>query len=47
MVMGHEKAIELLKDHPELEVLLIYSTPDGKMETYITQSLSPFVKLEP
>ena len=47
MVMGHEKAIELLKVHPELEVLLIYSTPDGKMETYMTQSLSPFVKLEP
>lgn len=47
MVMGHEKAIPLLKDHPELEVLLIYSTPDGKVETYITQSLSPFVKLEP
>ena len=47
MVMGHEKAIELLKDHPELEVLLIYSTPDGKMATYITQSLTPFVQLEP
>lgn len=47
MVMGHEKAIELLKAHPDLEVLLIYSTPDGKMETYITPSLTPFVKLEP
>jgi len=47
MVMGHEKAIELLKVHPELEVLLIYSTPDGKMETYLTPSLTPFVKLEP
>ena len=47
MVMGHEKAIELLKVHPELEVLLIYSTPDGKMETFITQSLTPFVQLEP
>jgi thiamine biosynthesis lipoprotein len=47
MVMGHEKAIELLKVHPELEVLLLYSTPDGKMETYMTPSLTPFVKLEP
>ncbi len=47
MVMGHEKAIELLKVRPDIEVLLIYSTPDGKMETFITESLSPFVKLEP
>jgi len=47
MVMGHEKAIELLKGHPELEVLLFYSTPDGKMEKYITAGIIPFVKLEP
>ena len=47
MVMGHEKAIELLKNHPELDVLLIYSTPTGKMETYITPRILPFVKLEP
>lgn len=47
MVMGHEKAIELLKTHPELEVLLIYSTPDGRMETYMTPGIAPFVKLEP
>jgi len=47
MVMGHEKAIELLKAHPELEVLLMYSTPDGRMETYMTPGITPFVKLEP
>lgn len=47
MVMGHEKAIELIKDHTELEVLLLYSSPDGKMETYITPGIRPFVKLEP
>lgn len=47
MVMGHEKAIELLKTHPELEVLLIYSTPDGRTETYMTPGITPFVKLEP
>jgi len=47
MVMGHEKAIELLKAHPELDALLIYSTADGKMETYMTPKLTPFVKLEP
>lgn len=47
MVMGHEKAIEILKDHPELDALLIYSSPDGKMETYVTPGISPYVKLEP
>lgn len=47
MVMGHEKAIELLKKHPELDALLIYSSTDGKMLTYITPGIAPFVKLEP
>jgi thiamine biosynthesis lipoprotein len=47
MVMGHEKSIELLKDHPALDAILIYTTPDGKMETFITPAIRPFVKLEP
>ena len=47
MVMGHEKAIELAKNHPELEVLFMYSNPEGKVETFITPGLQPFVKLEP
>jgi FAD:protein FMN transferase len=47
MVMGHEKAIALLKNHPELDVLLIYTNAEGKMETFITPGIKPFVKLEP
>ena len=47
MVMGHEKAIELLEKHPELDALLIYSSADGNMQTYITPGIEPFVKLEP
>ena len=47
MVMGHEKAIDLLKQHPELDALLIYSSTDGKMQTYMTAGVEPFVKLEP
>jgi FAD:protein FMN transferase len=47
MVMGHEKAIELLKDHPELDVLLMYTNPEGEIETFITPGIRPFVKLEP
>ena len=29
MSMGHEKGIELLKSHPELEAFFVYSTPEG------------------
>lgn len=47
MVMGHEKAIELVKTHTELDVLLIYTNPEGKMETFMTAGIQPFVKLEP
>lgn len=47
MVMGHEKAIELVNTHPELDVILIYSNAEGKMETFITEGIKPFVKLEP
>lgn len=39
MVMGHEKAIEVLKDHPELDAFLVFSTPTGT-ETYTTKGIS-------
>lgn len=47
MVMGHEKAIDVLKGHPELDVLLIYTNAAGKMETFITPNLRAAVQLEP
>ena len=47
MVMGHEKSIELLKSHPELDALLIYSAADGTLQTYVTPGISTSVKLEP
>ena len=47
MVMGHEKAIELVKKHPELDVLLMYSNVEGKVETFMTPGIQSFVKLEP
>jgi thiamine biosynthesis lipoprotein len=46
MVMGHEKAIELLKSHPELEALLMFSGADGKIETFVTPGISKFVRIE-
>lgn len=36
MVMGHERAIELLKQHPEIDAFLIYTTPDG-IATFATE----------
>jgi thiamine biosynthesis lipoprotein len=39
MVVGPEKAIALLEDHPELDAFLIYSTPNG-VETFATKGIS-------
>jgi thiamine biosynthesis lipoprotein len=47
MVMGHERSIELVKAHPELEVLLFYTNNEGKMDTFMTPGIRPFIKLEP
>lgn len=46
MVMGHEKAIEIVKSHPELDVFLVYSTPDG-IATFATPGISKHLELAP
>ena len=46
MVMGHEKAIETAKAHPELHVFLMYSNENGKVETFMTSNLEKIIKLE-
>jgi thiamine biosynthesis lipoprotein len=46
MVMGHEKAIDLLGAHPELDALLIYSTNDG-MTTFATEKIKSRLRIEP
>ena len=46
MVMGREKAIQFLESQKALDALLIFSTPGGKMETYITSGLKNFIQLE-
>lgn len=43
MEMGHEKAIEILKDHKELDAFLIFSSKDG-IGTYITDGIKPNLK---
>lgn len=45
MVMGHDKALEILKQHPELDAFLIFSTPDGKIQTYVTPRMQSLIKL--
>ena len=47
MVLGHEKAIELLKKHPEIDALLMYTSPRGKMKTYGTPGVKSLIQLEP
>lgn len=47
MVMGHERAIEVLKKHPELEALLIFSGDNGTQEVYMTPGIAPYIKIRP
>jgi thiamine biosynthesis lipoprotein len=44
MVMGHERAIEILKEQTDLEAFLVFATPDGEIDTYITEGIKPFIK---
>lgn len=46
MVMGHERAIEVLKANPELDAFLIYSTPDG-IATFATDGISGNLEINP
>lgn len=45
MVMGHSKAMEILKEHPELDAFLIFTNANGNVETYATPGIAPFIKL--
>lgn len=47
MVMGHEQAIEILKAHPELDVLLLYTNGEGKLESYVTDGIKNSVTINP
>lgn len=46
MVMGHERAVELLKQQNRVEAVLIFSTDDGKTETYVTEGIAPFIEIK-
>jgi FAD:protein FMN transferase len=44
MVMGLEKAKEVLEKHKELDAFLIYADENGQYKTFTTEGLKPFVK---
>jgi len=46
MVMGHEKGIELLKKHSEIDAFLIYTSPDG-LATFATDNIRSQIKINP
>lgn len=46
MVMGHERAIEILKRHPELDALILYTGKNGKIKSYVTPGIAPNIKIE-
>jgi thiamine biosynthesis lipoprotein len=46
MVMGHEKAIELLKQHPELDAFFIYTNSAGEVETFATMGIKDSIELK-
>jgi len=45
MVMGHDRAVEILKQKKDLDAFLVFSTPDGKIETYMTEGISSFIEM--
>ena len=47
MVMGHVQAIEMLKAHPELDALILYSSEDGSILSYVTPGIAPYITIEP
>ena len=46
MVMGHEKTISILKDHPELQALLLYTDEDGTVSSYATPGIEKAIVYE-
>jgi thiamine biosynthesis lipoprotein len=43
MVMGTENAITLLDQVEELEAFLIYNDDSGRIQTYVSESLKPYI----
>ena len=46
MVLGHEKAIEFLNNHPQYSAFMVYSGDNGEFETWMSESLREFIEEE-
>jgi thiamine biosynthesis lipoprotein len=46
MCMGHERAIEVLKSHPELGVCLFYTSESGEVMRYATENMNSYLSFE-
>ena len=44
MVMGVEKAKEVLKENPSLDAYLIYSSDNGEILTFASDGIAPFLE---
>lgn len=45
MVMGHDRAVEILKQKKDLNAFLVFSTSDGKIDIYMTDGISSFIEM--
>jgi thiamine biosynthesis lipoprotein len=46
MVMGHERAIEWIRHHPEIDAIIMYSSPDNELELFISDGIKSHVTVE-
>jgi thiamine biosynthesis lipoprotein len=46
MVMGVDKAISLINDHPDMDAYFIFSDGDGSINTYMTDGFRSILKTE-
>lgn len=46
MVLGHERSIELVAKHPEIDVLLFYSDDNGNIKHFVTEGIRADITFE-
>ena len=46
IVMGHEKAIEIISKNDDLEGLFMYSDKEGNVKIFVSKGIEPFVVIK-
>jgi thiamine biosynthesis lipoprotein len=44
MVIGQERALELLKTHKDLDAFFVTANGHGKLQTYTTKGIKPYIE---